>query len=938
MTKEINQMAVRFRSLADGDDVAFKWESSLDKILTAGNYAVEIEHYGADVGLPIEGCGVEHSIVGTLVVTDSGALDNKQGDRVMGQVLTFTLRESKETSIYTRTYAGGEWGEWCSLARTGMYDEISNADELYSTVSSLVSTTKELEDNLVYGIKQVVDADKVQISTTNEDGSVKDTLEIPAVTIKKAGVMTAADKAKLNNDIPYPQETGTIVTSADKKYIYRGSGDTDVVAGLYWQAWQKTVDLRVKKWGMSTNDEVGVLSMPAATSEKAGVMTAEDKKKLDDNVVALAAAKGEIQRNTNSVTNIFNGTDVVAIAREVYSIQGKEDICVFLKRTTTAHTSIRNGMACIRELGGNVIRNLVEGAFSAGWSDRTGTNHTIDKGIVCIMVTNGYTGIEHKITHVEGHIYYISSLVRSSAQQNGAFIRWLSNGDGSVKYGQDWQRTSLQTRGSASKGAIVIASTVSGTFYATQPLCIDLTEMFGAGNEPTLGECDAIFGNMPALPLGINVAQPAAFKSVGYNQCDVSKALQNKTVANGAISNGKNYLVPMPCVPCKIGTGENNGYVISTGEGDAWSEEAITAVYYTPLNPIEVTGELYLQKLEPQICEQCNSGHNVYVPSCAGWLLIETTSIDKLCAHFAWSGDRLYTDYEPYEESVIELPSIPEMSDSGLIGFSSNSILTQDIIDLDNNKFIKKFDEENLGDLSWRKEVLTWLAYTSGDKKLYTPSNTTAENRGSNIFSQPLYSQEYKVLCTYKETDDTIIVKTDSGDYLAGDMFGRSVENDKIRYKAIATVATSKPYGNIISPSYTSVTSTVAYYGLDTIPCISVSNSGAITIVDDNFKDKTSTEINNYLNGVVAYYELPTPLEYPIAQRKALAYIANDYGTEELVGSAVPLRNNKLFYMRSLVGELRNFLDRLYGAFRTTDACSVADRLVLATLQNEQPA
>lgn len=361
MTKKINQMAVRFRSLADGDDVAFKWESSLDKILTAGNYAVEIEHYGADVGLPIEGCGTEHSIVGTLVVTDSGALDNKQGDRVMGQVLTFTLRESKETSIYTRTYAGGEWGEWCSLARTGMYDEITNADALYSTVTTLAGATKELEKNLqasiinynewkgsnaelslpnvladdefvkivksgtiltfkststtwkrfqytaasaaaadvgsysnwkelsgaAYGIKQSVDAGKVQISTTGENGAVKDILNIVAATTEKAGVMTAADKAKLNNDVPYPQETGTIVTSADKRYIYRGSGDTDVVAGLYWQAWPKTVDLRVKKWGMSTNDEVSVLSMPAATTENAGVMSAADKKMLNDNEAAI---------------------------------------------------------------------------------------------------------------------------------------------------------------------------------------------------------------------------------------------------------------------------------------------------------------------------------------------------------------------------------------------------------------------------------------------------------------------------------------------------------------------------------------------------------------------------------------------------------------------------------------------------------------------------
>lgn len=268
-------MAVRYRSLADGDGIAFKWESSLNKILTAGNYAVEIEHYGADVGLPIEDCGTKHSIVGTLVVTDSGALDNKQGDRVMGQVLTFTQRESKETSIYTRTYAGGEWGEWCSLARTGMYDEITNADALYSTVTALASTTKELKENLpasiinynewkgrnaelslpnvladdefvkmvkcgtilsfkntsttwkrfqytaastaasdiksysnwnelsgaTYSIKLAVDASKVQISTTGENGGVKDILNIAAATTESAGVMSAEDKNLIINNL-----------------------------------------------------------------------------------------------------------------------------------------------------------------------------------------------------------------------------------------------------------------------------------------------------------------------------------------------------------------------------------------------------------------------------------------------------------------------------------------------------------------------------------------------------------------------------------------------------------------------------------------------------------------------------------------------------------------------------------------------------------------
>lgn len=299
MTKKINQMAVRFRSLADGDDVAFKWESSLDKILAAGNYAVEIEHNGADVGLPIEGCGTEHSIVGTLVVTDSGALDNKQGDRVMGQVLTFTLRESKETSIYTRTYAGGEWGEWCSLARTGMYDEITNADALYSTVTTLAGATKEFEKNLqasiinynewkgsnaelslpnvladdefvkmvksgtiltfkntsttwkrfqytaasaaaadvksysnwkelsgaTYSIMQAVDANRVQISTTGENGGVKDILNIAAATTERAGVMSADMFSSLSIDIDWIENVAIVENGRATTNNYFKSSD-----------------------------------------------------------------------------------------------------------------------------------------------------------------------------------------------------------------------------------------------------------------------------------------------------------------------------------------------------------------------------------------------------------------------------------------------------------------------------------------------------------------------------------------------------------------------------------------------------------------------------------------------------------------------------------------------------------------------------------------
>ena len=206
-------MAVRYRSLADGDGIAFKWESSLNKILTAGNYAVEIEHYGADVGLPIEDCGTKHSIVGTLVVTDSGALDNKQGDRVMGQVLTFTQRESKETSIYTRTYAGGEWGEWCSLARTSMYENISNPDELYASVAELVTQTQEINACLAAETKRATETDNnLQESIAEYDGAID----------------------RLANAVGEPMSTKILSSNEYSGFVYNGAKWVSVAAsGVY---------------------------------------------------------------------------------------------------------------------------------------------------------------------------------------------------------------------------------------------------------------------------------------------------------------------------------------------------------------------------------------------------------------------------------------------------------------------------------------------------------------------------------------------------------------------------------------------------------------------------------------------------------------------------------------------------------------------------------
>ena len=197
MSKKINEMPVRYKTLNGGSNNGLKCERSLDLVFTPGTFTVEIDHTHVNVGLPIDFCGKEHYIVGTLIVTDSGNAGRTQKERAIGQVLMFTDRESKETKIYTRTFVNGEWSEWRSFVYAGMFDKISTTDELLATVTSIVNKTKKIEANLIYGIVQAIEANKVQILTTNDNGGVRDILEIPAATAESAGVMSAVDKRGL---------------------------------------------------------------------------------------------------------------------------------------------------------------------------------------------------------------------------------------------------------------------------------------------------------------------------------------------------------------------------------------------------------------------------------------------------------------------------------------------------------------------------------------------------------------------------------------------------------------------------------------------------------------------------------------------------------------------------------------------------------------------
>ena len=559
--------------------------------------------------------------------------------------------------------------------------------------------------------------------------------------------------------------------------------------------------------------------------------------------------------------DIINGNTIVGVAHEVYSSHGKNDTATFIKRSTAGGTTVGNGVATLKQIGGNIVKNLVDGTFANSASFKyESASGTLHNGILTVTSKNSIYGSvnSNDVTNIDSHIYYTCANVYNC---DGDTIRISVDGglnQNVLSYTNKW--SFISHRGSntytVKKATIRLMTSdqQSHTMYVKNWLLIDLTEMFGAGKEPTKEECDRIFSTMGALPQGLNVAQPPIeYKSTGFNQINPAKILIEKTVAGGVITDSVNTSVAIvECLPCNIGVGENNGYVIGYGQGEDWSDSGVE-IYLTPLNPLETDGELYLQKLEK------DTTYNSYVPLINGYLLVVTPQTNKLCAHLHWSGDRPITDYEPYIESTILLPKIPQMSEWGLAGISTSGKMVQDVIDLENKKYINKIACVDMDKLSWQRYLTITDAYI------------------------------YYARISDKDTKLSILQNVYS--YIP---YPGGISTTKINDRAIFT-----------NP-----------------------NLSVIYIRDDSAKDIKTLKLS--LVGEKLYYSLPVIEEYDITINVIPNYISCDYGIEEFKGISMPLAANILFYMRSLVSEVRNFLDRLMAGIGSTDATVVADKLLAA--------
>jgi hypothetical protein len=150
------------------------------------------------------------------------------------------------------------------------------------------------------------------------NGNIQDHYsQITAATASQAGVMTAADKVKLDTTLPNQIATETTNrTNADNAITAKINSFPDHILGrdlensgnlinLITSATKLTIGYwwteRKKDGSFQVNETQHTFDIPAATRTVAGVMTAADKKNLDNTVTGLA---NEITNRTNAINSL----------------------------------------------------------------------------------------------------------------------------------------------------------------------------------------------------------------------------------------------------------------------------------------------------------------------------------------------------------------------------------------------------------------------------------------------------------------------------------------------------------------------------------------------------------------------------------------------------------------------------------------------------------
>ena len=289
-------------------------------------------------------------------------------DSLPASIVTDTTEYQRDETHYHWTEHYQDKGEGNVYGK--VQDRTKNLLAATQSLAGLMSAADKvkldgLDPNALTDISAASDANKVTVTVTKDNGLNADTTEtfdLPQVSATKAGTMTAKDKVELDristanfalgavtpnettvgiaatktvvedgtveqNPITLPASTAEkagVQTAADKKLfdsipdnIIILSGDKPVEVGQQSSQVTLTHNFSSKKEeGIYTHEPEDYKTnyIPAATTEKAGVMTAQDKVNLDETLPNAIAQ--EVQDRKDAI-EALDGKSEAALAQEV---------------------------------------------------------------------------------------------------------------------------------------------------------------------------------------------------------------------------------------------------------------------------------------------------------------------------------------------------------------------------------------------------------------------------------------------------------------------------------------------------------------------------------------------------------------------------------------------------------------------------------------------
>ena len=299
----------------------------------------------------------------------------------------------------------------------------------------------------------------------------------------------------------------------------------------------------------------------------------------------------------------------------------------FAHESAGGSTSIGNGAATVRSLRGNTVyfRQCYKLSSSA-----TGYNNN---GVTIVKNNNGSFTVSTDSGGATANVYFTAGAFPGVVGHK-VLLRGcpLGGGDSSYKFGSaDYGYGSIVEVSSGGpngvdivvKSGCILASPI--TFF---PQAYDLTEIFGAGNEPTIEEFNAMFPEHfysqtnNATPLHFYGASYTAF---GFNAWDGTKAFVVKSFD---------------------GVGQNHGYEL---------HGSYTSVSFGYTADASVSDRIPLTP-ESYTTEKGDTVTRILTPD-KGFVFIEGAAGDT-CLHLIWSGNRSGSNYfyEPYAAYSVTLP------------------------------------------------------------------------------------------------------------------------------------------------------------------------------------------------------------------------------------------------------------------------------------------